>query len=318
MSPFDHATPRPHAAPHIAIVILTWNGKDDVLHCLSTLPRISYPNWSATVVDNASTDGTAEAIRAAYPEQRVLVMEKNLGFCGGNNRGIADALARGADYVLLLNNDTELHPDLLTELVEVARSDGNIGAVGAKNILMEDHRIVWAAYGTLCYHRDLVRMIGASQPDGPEYCCVRDVDSVIGNGMLMSRAALGVVHGFDERFFGYHEDLDWCERARRAGLRIVYNGRAVIFHKGAGAARPSAKVPFPVLYFHGRNSLLFARKHGSRWQLCKFVACFLGGVTAAAFAASWRGQRVKTCLWLLRGFADGMLGRLPLRRLRLQ
>jgi len=318
MPPFDQATPRPLAAPQVAIVILTWNGEDDVLRCLSTLPRIRYPNWNATVVDNASTDGTAEAIRSAYPEQRVLAMEKNFGFCGGNNRGIADALARGADYVLLLNNDTELHPDLLTELVEVARSDANIGAVGAKNILMDDHRIVWAAYGTLCYDRDLVRVVGASQRDGPEYCCVRDVDSVIGNGMLMSRAALDVVHGFDERFFGYHEDVDWCERARRAGFRIIYNGRAIIFHKGLGAARPTAKVPFPVLYFHGRNSLLFARKHGSRWQLCKFVARFLAGVSGSALAAPWRGERVKSCLWLLRGFADGVLGRLPLRRLRLQ
>ncbi len=306
------------AAPHVAIVILTWNGKADVLRCLSTVPRIRYRNWSATVVDNASTDGTVEAIRNAYPQQKLLALDKNLGFCGGNNRGIADALARGADYVLLLNNDTELHPDLLDELVRVAAADPRIGAVGAKNILLDDHRVIWAAYGTLRYDRDLVRMLGAGQPDGPEYSCIKDVDSVIGNAMLMSRAALEVVRGFDERFFGYHEDLDWCERARKAGFRIVYNGHAIIYHKGHGAARPGAKVPFPVLYFHGRNSLLFARKHGSPWQLGKFIATFFLGVTASMILGLGRGERMKPHLWLLRGFADGMLGRLPLRRLRLQ
>lgn len=304
--------------PHVAVVILTWNGKEDILHCLSTLPRIRYPNWSATVIDNASTDGTLEAIRAAFPSQRVLAMEKNLGFCGGNNCGIQDALARGAAYVLLLNNDTELHPDLLSELVRVAQSDERIGAVGTKNILMDDHQVVWGAYGELRYDRDLVRLIGSRQPDGPEYCVVKDVDWVIGNGVLMSRAALDHIGGFDESFFGYHEDVDWCERARKAGFRIVYNGRAIIYHRGFGAARPNAKMPFPVLYFLGRNSILFARKHASPGQLCKFVILFFAGVAWWMIRGIWRGDRMKSYLWLLRGFADGVLGRLPLRQLGLQ
>jgi GT2 family glycosyltransferase len=306
------------AAPHVAIVILTWNGKEDILHCLPTLSRIRYPNWSCTVVDNASSDGTVEAIHAAYPDQRLLVMEKNLGFCGGNNRGIEDALARGADFLLLLNNDTELHPDLLDELVSVAQSDPVIGAVGTKNILMDDHRIVWGAYGELRYDRDLVRLIGARQPDGPEYSGVKDVDWVIGNGILMSRMALEKVGGFDESFFGYHEDVDWCERARQVGFRIVYNGRAIIYHKGFGAARPSAKMPFPVLYFLGRNSILFARKHASAFQLCKFVTLFFSGVAWWMICGIFRGDRIKSYLWLVRGFADGVVGRLPLRQLGLQ
>ncbi len=306
------------ATPHVAIVILTWNGKEDILQCLPTLSRIRYPNWSATVVDNASADGTVQAIRAAHPSQRVLVMEKNLGFCGGNNRGIADAVARGADYVLLLNNDTELHPDLLDELVRVAVSDPKIGAVGTKNILMDNHAVVWGAYGELRYDRDLVRLVGSRQPDGPEYRGVKDVDWVIGNGVMMSRRALEAVGGFDESFFGYHEDVDWCERARRAGFRIVYNGDAIIYHKGFGAARPNAKMPFPVLYFLGRNSILFARKHASPLQLCKFVTLFFGGVAWWMIGGIFRGDRMKSYLWLLRGFADGVVGRLPLRQLGLQ
>ena len=225
---------------------------------------------------------------------------------------------RGADYILLLNNDTELHPDLLDELVRVAQGDPHIGAVGTKNILMDDHDVVWGAYGELRYDRDLVRLIGSRQPDGPEYRGVKDVDWVIGNGVMMSRRAVETVGGFDESFFGYHEDVDWCERARRAGLRIVYNGDAIIYHKGFGAARPSAKMPFPVLYFLGRNSILFARKHASPLQLCKFVTLFFGGVAWWMIGGIFRGDRMKSYLWLLRGFADGVVGRLPLRQLGLQ
>ncbi|GBD25137.1 N-acetylglucosaminyl-diphospho-decaprenol L-rhamnosyltransferase [bacterium HR30] len=306
------------AEPHVAIVILNWNGKDDVLRCLSTLTRIRYPNWSATVVDNASFDGSVEAIRQQFPSQRVLVMEKNLGFCGGNNRGIADALDRGADYVLLLNNDTELHPELVSELVRVAESDCRIGAVGAKNILLEDHQIVWGAYGELKYHRDLVHLVGSRVPDGPELTVVKDVDWVIGNGMMMRREAIETVGGFDENFFGYHEDVDWCARARKAGFRIVYNGHAIIYHRGFGAANPARPRPFPVLYFLGRNSILFARKHATVPQLCKFVTLFFLGVSWWMVAGVFRGDRLKSYLWLVRGFLDGVTGRLPLRELGLQ
>ena len=306
------------AEPHVAIVILNWNGKEDVLRCLSTLPRIRYSNWSATVVDNASFDGSVEAIRQRFPWQRVLVMEKNLGFCGGNNRGIADALERGADYVLLLNNDTELHPELLTKLVEVAESDPRIGAVGAKNILLEDHRLVWGAYGELRYHRDLVHLVGSRVSDGPQLTVVKDVDWVIGNGMMLRREAIETVGGFDENFFGYHEDVDWCVRARKAGFRIVYNGYAIIYHRGFGAAHPARPRPFPVLYFLGRNSMLFARKHATVPQMCKFVTLFVLGVAWWMFRGVLRGDRLKSYLWLVRGFLDGITGRLPLRDLGLQ
>jgi GT2 family glycosyltransferase len=282
------------------------------------LPRIRYPNWSATVIDNASSDGTDEAIRAAFPSQRVLVMDKNLGFCGGNNRGIQDALARGAAYVLLLNNDTELHPDLLSELVQVAQSDERIGAVGAKNIMMQDHRTVWGAYGELNYGKYLVTLIGSRAEDGPEYTCVKDVDWVIGNGVLMSRKALEVVGDFDEYFFGYHEDVDWCERAHHAGFRTIYNGRAIIYHHGSSASGPNAKMPFPTMYFLGRNGLVFARKHGTVWQLTRHVTLFLTDVTRLSLRAWWRGERVKPFLWMIRGFGDAILGRLPLRELHLQ
>jgi len=304
--------------PRVALIILNWNGREDVLNCVSTLPRLTYPNYFATVVDNASTDGSVEALRERFPEQRVLVMEKNLGFCGGNNRGIRDALELGAEYVLLVNNDTEMHPELMTELVRVATTDPQIAVVGAKNLRMENPTEVWGAYGELDYGKEPVRVAGQGQPDGPAYRIVRDADWVIGNGFLMSRAAIEAVGVFDEGFFGYHEDVDWCERARKGGFRIVFNGAAIIYHRGFGAAHPGRPIPFPVLYFLGRNAIFFARKHGSLWQRTRYCALFLAEVTRLLVRGVIRRESLNPYLWLLRGFADGVLGRLPLRQLKLQ
>jgi GT2 family glycosyltransferase len=304
--------------PRVGIVILNWNGRDDVLNCVSTLPRLKYPNFTAAVVDNASTDGSVAALRQRFPQQRILEMETNLGFCGGNNRGIEDALRHGAEYVLLLNNDTEMHPELVTELVRVARSDPRIAAVGAKNLRLQDPREVWGAYGELTYGKELVRVIGKGEADGPAYREVRDVDWVIGNGILMSRVAIETIGGFDEQFFGYHEDVDWCTRARRQGFRIVFNGNATVFHKGFGAAQATRAVPFPVLYFLGRNGIFFARKHGSLRQRSCFAARFLAEVVRVFISGRLGRAPRESYRWLLRGFYHGLTGRLALRELRLQ
>jgi GT2 family glycosyltransferase len=305
-------------APRVAVVIPTWNGREDILRCLSSLPRLRYPNWTAIVVDNASTDGTRDAISEHFPTQRVLVMERNLGFCGGNNRGIATALEEGADYILLLNSDTEVHPGLLDELVQVAASDERIAGVGAKNLRMEDPSVIWGAYGRVTYGSELVEVAGKGEPDGPAYSTVRDVEWLIGNGMLMSRKALLEIGALDEQFFAYHEDVDWCLRARKHGMRIVYNGRAVILHKGFGTSDASRPVACPVLYFLGRNGLILSRKHGTRLQRIRHATLFLANVARLWVQGRTGREAPESYRWLLRGFYHGATGRLALRELRLQ
>jgi len=304
--------------PRVALVILNWNGRGDLLQCVASLPRLTYGNWQATVVDNHSSDDSLAALAREFPEQRVLALDRNYGFTGGNNRGIADALAHGADYVLLLNNDTEMHAELVTQLVRAAASGPRIGAVGAKNLQLERPERVWGAWNELVWNEHLVRVAGQGEPDGPAYRGVRDVDAVIGNGMMLSRAAIEAVGGLDEAFFGYHEDVDWCARAHAIGFRTLFCGEAVVYHKGFGASDPSRPVPFPVLYFLGRNGIFFARKHGTTAQRARFARRFLWSVGRDLVLAPTRGERIKPYLWMLRGFADGLIGRLPLSDLKLQ
>jgi GT2 family glycosyltransferase len=260
------------ATPKVALLILTWNRRDDVLRCVASLQRLTYPNYVPVVIDNASTDDTVAALQASYPALTLIRNPRNLGYAGGNNVGLRWALAQSADYVQIINNDTEVTPDMITELVRVAEEDPAIGVVGCRNILMEDPRRLWGAYGELTYGPFIVRTAGEGALDGPAWQVVKDVDWVIGNGYLWRRAALERVGLLDDTLFAYNEDVDWCLRARAAGFRVVYAGTAAIVHKGGSSSAHERS--FPQWYLVARNNVLVARKHG-RWdqQLRFAVLC---------------------------------------------
>jgi len=260
----------PHS-PRVAIIIPTWNRRDDLLRCLASLRRLVYEDFVAIVVDNGSQDGTVRAVRELHPECVVLESATNLGFAGGNNLGIRWALENGADYVLLINNDTEVTPGLVAELVRVAETDPGIAAVGARNLVLEEPRRLWGAYGVLTYGPFVVRTDGHGLLDGPEWQIVKDVDWAIGNAILLRGTALREIGLLDEAFFAYHEDVDWCVRARRAGLRVVYAGTAAILHKGGGSSDPGQPHSFPQWYFLGRNGVLFVAKHATWAERSRFA-----------------------------------------------
>ena len=289
-------------APFVVVLILTWNRRDDVLRCVASLPRLTYPNFLPVVIDNASADDTVAALRARHPELTILENARNLGYAGGNNAGIRVARTRGADYVQIVNSDTEMTPDLLSELVRVAESDPRIAVVGPRNLLLEEPSRLWGAYGELTYGPFVVRNAGERALDGSQWQVVRDVDSVIGNGYLWRCSALDAVGLLDEELFGYHEDLDWSVRARRAGYRVVYAGTAAILHKGGSSSDHEQPKHFPRSYFLGRNGVLFAKRYANPAERARFsVLC------AAAFAARW--LRAAVLSLLPGGTAAGRLGR---------
>ena len=267
-------------APKVVLLILTWNRRDDVLRCVASLSRLTYPDYLPVVIDNASVDGTIAALRAGYPDLTIIENAHNLGYAAGNNVGIRWALEHGADYVLVINNDTEVTPDMLTELVRVAESDATIGVVGCRNILMDDPRRLWGAYGVLTYGPFVVRTAGEGALDSPNWHTVRDVDWVVGNGYLWRRAALERIGWLDESFFAYHEDVDWCLRARAAGFRVVYAGTAAILHKGAAHAEGPQRHALLTWYILGRNSVRLVRRYARWHQAVRFGVLCSG---AAAF-----------------------------------
>ena len=123
------------ADPLVYIIILSWNGKADTVECLRSLELLEYPNHKLLVVDNASSDGTAEAVRKEFPGVELIVNERNLRFAGGNNVGIRWALRHGADYVLIINNDTEVTAEMVSELVRVAESGRSLDGCATASAL---------------------------------------------------------------------------------------------------------------------------------------------------------------------------------------
>lgn len=296
--------------PRVVLLILTWNRRDDVLRCVASLPRLTYPNVTPVVIDNASQDDTVAALHAQYPQLTILEQPRNLGYAGGNNAGIRWALERGADYVQLINSDTEITPELTGELVRVAETDPHIAVVGCRNLLMEDPARLWGAYSTITYGPFLVRSDGAGAADGPRWQQVRDVDAVIGNGYLWRRAALEQIGLLDETFFGYHEDVEWCVRARQAGWRVVYAGTAAIVHRGGSSSKPGHAQIFPARYFLGRNGVAFVRRYGSWAARARFAALCVGALAARLVRALARRDGSSPALAeelaYARGLWDGM------------
>lgn len=308
--------------PLVVLLILTWNRRDDVLRCAASLERLEYPNYIPVIIDNASEDDTVEALRTRHPTIEIIRNERNLGYAGGNNVGIRWALKRAADYILLINSDTEVTPRLIDELVEVAESDPDIAVVGSRNVLMEDSARLWGAYGALTYGPFVVSTAGEGAPDGPAWHVVRDVDSVIGNGYLWRSAALERIGLLDEQLFGYHEDLDWCTRARRMGYRVVYAGAAAIVHKGGSSSDTRQPRSFPRSYFLGRNGILFVRRYATNLQAARFLILCLAAfsarlgraVTLSVLPMNSRKtrqarERLHMELAFARGLLDGWRGR---------
>ena len=261
----------------MAVVVLNWNGTDDTVACLESLAKLDYPNVEVILVDNGSDPPAAEALRSRFPSVTCIQLPENLGYAGGNNVGIEYALEHGHEYVWILNNDTVVEPSSLRAAVETALSDPRIGVVGVKIMSMEKPDRVWVAYGQVTYRQSLVRLIGYFWLDNGLFDKQRDVEWVPGTAMLLSRAALEQIGGFDEEFFAYHEDVDWCTAARHKGFRVVFAPSAVIHHKGHQSSGGRVYVS-PRQYLAGRNMVLYVRKHASAGETLKFAAFVLGSL----------------------------------------
>ena len=286
----------------VTAVIVHWRHLDDTLACLGSLE----PGVDAVVVDNGSRDPVADMVAG---RATCVVSAENRGYAGGANLGIRAALAAGADVVLLLNDDARVFPGATAAALDVLRGDAAVAAVGPKVLDREDPSRLWLAWGDVTWRQSLVALRGAGEPDGAPFTQARDVDWIAGCAMWLRRDALESIGLLDESFFAYHEEVDWCMRARRAGRRVVYCPLAVVSHTGRGAAGGDASVRIRK-YFAARNTVLFARKHATAWQGAK-LACFLAASLPLQLLWQWPGGRAAEVLLKMRGVRDGLAGRRP-------
>jgi len=217
--------------PSVAIIVVNWNRCDDTLLCLESLGKISYPNYSVILVDNGSTDGSADAVRQRFPAAQVVALPDNMRFAGGNNVGLRIALERCDNFALLLNNDTTVEADFLDHLVAAAQRDERFGLIGPKILYADRPKVIWFAGGVLKPAWGYVRHFGLRQMDDGRFDQSREVSFLTGCCLLIRREVLANVGPLDEGFYLYSEDADYSLRAARAGYKLHYEPKSIIYHK---------------------------------------------------------------------------------------
>jgi GT2 family glycosyltransferase len=292
----------------VTIVVLAWNRCDETLACLASLRRADLRGARVLVVDNGSTDGTADAVRAAHPEASLLALPENRGYAGGNNAGIRAALDDGAAAVLLLNNDTEVAPDFLPPLLDALASGPEIGVVSSAILRMDRPELLDVAWSEVQFgRRHVVQLVGTNALPGHGFDRRCEIQVAAGCSVLIRADVLRAVGLFDEAYFAYHEDVDWCLRVRAAGHRIVFEPFSRVFHRrSASTARPRPPGPSPgpraagVLpgdepppwnpvrtYLGARNVIRLLRAHATARQKCAFLLACVRELPLELLAVVW-------------------------------
>ncbi len=227
----------------LTVIVLNWNGWNDTAALLPTLGRCRVPEgWTARVmvVDNGSTDGSPERLRAAFPETEVLALPENRMFAGGNNAGLERALARGDDAIMLLNNDTEADPGLYEKLLLALEQDPQAGACAPLIYHAPPGDSIWYA-GAACVpalgwaaHR------GLREKDRGRYREIETTGYLTGCCLLAWGEVWKKVGLLDPRYHIYAEDADWCLRARTAGYRLLFVPTARLWHKVSSSSGGAA------------------------------------------------------------------------------
>ncbi len=236
----------------VGIVVLNWNGWRDTLDCVASLQALDYRNQALLLVDNGSTDDSLAQFSKVMPTVRLLQTGANLGFGGGCNVGLRQALADGAEYVWLVNSDAIVAPNALSAMVDVAEQNPAVGAVGS-----------------VLYEREApgqVQLWGGGRVNlwlGRSTHCLRPapIDFVSGASLLLRRSALEQVGLFDEaRFFMYWEDTDLGFRLRKAGWQLAVAPQSHIWHKQSA----SLGLGSPLLDSYAtRSCVRFLRRHAA-------------------------------------------------------
>ncbi len=219
------------SVPAVTVILVNWNGWPVTADCLRSLEAATYPRLSTIVVDNASSDGSREAIRREFPWVELLAMPENLRFAGGNNAGIRRALDEGAEAVLLLNNDTVVDPAFVGCLVERLHSDPHCGIAVPKIFYYDDPTRIWYAGGVISMWSGTMRHRGIREIDNGQYDRAQAVGYATGCCLLARAEAVRTVGLLDEAYYMYSEDADWSARFHRAGYTILYEPRAKVWHK---------------------------------------------------------------------------------------
>jgi len=285
---------------NVAIVMLSWNGREDTLACLDSLSEVTYRPLLVVVVDNGSADGSADAVATAHPNAILVRLDRNHGFAGGTNIGIRTALENGADAVLMLNNDMVVEPGFVEPLVAVAAS----GAACSQILFADLPDRIWyagASFSPTRGHHGRNTHFG--EPPLPASAAPYATDCGCAGAMLVPASVLAEIGLLDEKLFAYREDLDWSLRAAEGGRTVLVVPASVVRHKVSASTGGEASATS--LYYDVRNGLVVAERYaplgrlGTARRRAESVLAHLAqgarsphrGATFGAVLSGWRDAR---------------------------
>lgn len=273
----------------IGIVILHYNGESDTIECLESLSKLQISDYKLEIIiiDNGSKK------KLIINDFKVIRLDENLGFAQGNNVGIRLLLKNGCDYVLILNNDTVVDKNFLSELLNTIESDKSIGIASPKIYFQKEYefhknryhpfqlgKVIWYAGGIMDFRNVIGHHKGVDEVDHGQFHKSYDIDYATGACMLVKKDVFEKIGMFDEKYFLYYEDSDLCLRAKKIGYKVVFSPLSVIWHKNAGSSQGGSGSNLQD-YYITRNRLLFGISYAplrSKFALLKeSISLFLSG-----------------------------------------
>lgn len=262
------------------VIILNWNNKKDTLDCLKSLTK-TVGDFGVILVDNGSKDGSPEVIKKRYPGIDLLRLPENTGFCHANNLGIKQAIKKGGENFILLNNDTIVEKNLILELENVAKDDST-GLVAPLIYYYSQKRLLWPSVGKIYFW--IANQVSAKTPSQITALKKSDITFLSGCCILIKKEVIDKIGLLSENFFAYFEDTDFCYRAKKSGFKLVLADKAKLFHKVSRSS--GGKIGENYLYYMTRNNWLFAKMDISWYHWPTFLIFFF------FYRFFWQGIRI--------------------------
>ncbi len=259
--------------PFISIITVNYNSTAVTCELLSSILQLKYPHFEVIVVDNHSTENPSNKFSSILPAVKIVLSNKNLGFAGGNNLGIRHATG---EYLLFVNNDTELTPNMIEGMLEVFDKYQDAGVVSPKfHYYFHPDLIEYAGYQAVNIFNGRNNMIGCKEKDIGQYDELKQTHYAHGGAMMVPAKVIKEVGLMPEIYFLYYEEFDWCEQIKRHGYKIYYQYKSLIYHK---ESMTTGKKSVLKTFYITRNRILFMRRN-MQWASFAVFITYLSLIT---------------------------------------
>ena len=249
----------------IAVILVNWKKYNLTSKCIDSLNKSNYKNFKIILVDNEYSKKSLIDLRNKHKELIVFKEKNNLGFAGGNNIGIRYALENDYDYIMLLNNDTEVTETFILPLVERIEKDHSLGAVQPLILNFSNKSIIWNAGGKLNKFLGITSTRLNNNKLNSSIVFDDYTDWISGCCILIKSEILTKVGLLDEKFFNYYEDVDWSLRMKNLGYDLGFVKESIIYHHGSSSSKnkktKEGVISSKIHYFNIRNHILLLKKH---------------------------------------------------------